>query len=151
MQIRKVKPQDAERLLPLLIDSDRYHNVELNKKEVDEKGLETQARNYLPMWFKPQHQGYVLEHESRIVGFAMAQTGNVVGEGWIYDLYVSPKYRRQGWAGKLIKQCIDWLRSQGVRTVMLDVAKNNSSAQQFYDMVGFKEAPPTWLHYKKHI
>jgi len=151
MRIREVKPEDANQLLPLLIDSERYHNVELDKDKIDEKGLENQARNDLYLWFRPQYQGYVLENAGQVIGLALAQTGDVVGKGWIEDVYVAPKYRRQGWAEKLIQQAVVWLKSQGVKRVSLDVHQNNAPALQFYKKLGFKEARQTWLKYEKEI
>lgn len=62
---------------------------------------------------------------------------------WIFDelhvnkIAVAEPDRRKGIAGLLMDQCLDFARSNGIRTISLEVRKSNSGAQDFYRQLGF--------------
>ena len=57
--------------------------------------------------------------------------------GHIVTLDVDPRYRRQG-IGRLLMQTADQqLTQEGAAAITLEVAENNTAAQQFYHRLGF--------------
>ena len=73
------------------------------------------------------------------VGFVVVSTGAfyVVPMGRIEALYVSPQFRRQGFARALIDQAVSWAKFNGARFVRLDVTPSNTSALALYESSGF--------------
>lgn len=66
-----------------------------------------------------------IEFEGEPVGFI------IVLDGYIYALYVDPKYRRKGLAKKAIYQCI----ADGVKLETLHVIKQNKEALVFWKSI----------------
>lgn len=61
---------------------------------------------------------YVAEADGEIVGTAGAQVGEAffgAVRGYIEGVYVVPAFRRRGVASRLMRECIEWLRPNGVR------------------------------------
>lgn len=56
--------------------------------------------------------------------------------GWIMDVYVQPHYRRRGLSETLTKQCMDWLREQGITWIKLS-ASQQARDYKLYDKLGF--------------
>lgn len=65
---------------------------------------------------------------------------------WLFDeLHVNKiatlaSDRRKGIADALMAACFDFARSNGVRTISLEVRKSNSGAQEFYRHLAFRSA-----------
>ncbi len=56
--------------------------------------------------------------------------------GWLAHLYVTPEHRRMGVAALLVRATADWARSQGARTLELNVSASNAPARRFYEKFG---------------
>jgi ribosomal-protein-alanine N-acetyltransferase len=77
--------------------------------------------------------------DDQLAGFILIErTGrNRRPAGHIVTLDVDPLYRRQG-IGRLLMQSADQqLRHEGAAAISLEVAENNTAAQQFYRSLGF--------------
>ena len=70
----------------------------------------------------------------RVAGFLVSRT-LVEGETELLNLAVTPEFRRQGVARKLVKSLL--AESPGV--VYLEVRESNRAARKFYDHMGFQE------------
>ncbi|MNL71196.1 putative acetyltransferase [compost metagenome] len=57
--------------------------------------------------------------------------------GLIYDLYVTPAYRRQGIARALYRHGAGWLAEQGAQWLTLSVYALNRPAYTAYEQWGF--------------
>jgi len=57
--------------------------------------------------------------------------------GWLNNLVVGKRYRRQGIGGALLKAAIEWAREQGLRQLMLETQTKNYPAICFYQRHGF--------------
>jgi len=57
--------------------------------------------------------------------------------GYIYDIYVSPAYRRKGVATEILHKAEQIARERGQREIGLTVAVHNERAQKFYARAGF--------------
>lgn len=67
--------------------------------------------------------------------------------GWIMDVYVAPDFRRRGLAGQLTRQCVDWLRAQGITWIKLS-ASRQARDYQLYDKLGFSRTGEMMIRFK---
>lgn len=58
-------------------------------------------------------------------------------EAWVNNIAVAPSARRRGIASILLNDLLERARSKNVRSVLLEVAVDNVSAQILYDSFGF--------------
>ncbi len=58
--------------------------------------------------------------------------------GCLNDLYVAPAVRRQGLADRLCDRAEDWLRSNGIPVMQLQVLLRNEAAQAFWRKRGME-------------
>jgi len=82
-----------------------------------------------PEWF------LVGELEGHIVATCMA--GYEGHRGWINYLAVAPKYRRQGFAAKLMQGAERVLRKAGCPKINLQIRTSNSDVIEFYKAIGY--------------
>lgn len=87
---------------------------------------------------------FVAEEAGGIVGFVLGQvqeeyamytTGRY---GMIHELWVEPKWRRQGIARQLMLAALDLFRRVGVEQARLDSATANTAAQRLFAACGFR-------------
>ena len=78
---------------------------------------------------------FVAEINSRIVGVILA--GSDGRRGYIYHTAVSPQYREQGIAHKLVDHAIDALSKLGINKVALVVFHRNTEGNAFWEKLGF--------------
>jgi len=71
------------------------------------------------------------------VGFLLCSC--VLDEMEILTIGVLPEYRRQGEAKKLLHQMCDEAKTDGIRTIFLDVSVQNTPAYHLYTKLGFIE------------
>ena len=77
------------------------------------------------------------DSENRIFGYVGFYY--VCDEGYITNVAVSQKYRRQGIAKRLIGKIIDFSLKKGLSFVSLEVRKSNIAGISLYRSLGFKE------------
>ena len=88
---------------------------------------------------------FFVAEQNNIIGFLSLQIKKnpaLVKEkkqGYIYNLYVKPKFRNKSIGKKLIKQSMDWMKSQGIREIFLSVYDHNPRAKKLYRKLGFKD------------
>ena len=58
--------------------------------------------------------------------------------GFIHDVAVDERARRQGIATRLVEAAADWLEAHGAPRVMLWTAHANAEAQRLFDGLGFR-------------
>ena len=76
--------------------------------------------------------GFIL---CRIKRLAPYMGGVMVGE--ISDVWVDSSARRRGIAAQLCRQGIDWLRSQDVHSIEVQVLMGNEASQKLFESLGF--------------
>ncbi len=59
--------------------------------------------------------------------------------GDIYDLMVEPSFRRRGIGSGLLKQAIEWFKSQKIERIEISVHPDNISGYSFWKKKGFQE------------
>ena len=85
--------------------------------------------------FKSSLTSYFIAVDSEtVVGYA--GLWKVVDEGQITNIAVSPQYRRQGIANRLINELIE--RSPDIKSYTLEVRESNTAARTLYENLSFK-------------
>jgi N-acetylglutamate synthase len=74
---------------------------------------------------------------SAIVGVALC--GNDGRRGHVYHLAVDPAYQGCGLGKRLLDECLDGLRSAGVKRVIIMVADDNQRGAEFWKRRGWEE------------
>ena len=75
-----------------------------------------------------------LDGEPAAVGLGVLERGHV----GVFNMATRPKFRRRGAATAVLRALAEWGRSQGARTMYLQVAEENSGARLTYGRVGFR-------------
>ena len=86
----------------------------------------------------------VAEEEGEIRGCLNMTVQPWHATGWINDMAVPSKYRRQGIGSELLRNAFRWAREQGLRSVLLETQTKNHPAICFcrkhgFVFCGFKE------------
>jgi ribosomal protein S18 acetylase RimI-like enzyme len=58
--------------------------------------------------------------------------------GFVHDVYVDERVRRQGIGGELVRAAISWIRSKGHPQVVLWSKPKNDAAQRLFTELGFR-------------
>lgn len=74
---------------------------------------------------------------------------NVVGEGDITNVAVSPEYRRKGIGSMLIKKMVESAVSNHISLLTLEVRRSNIAAQRLYEKFGFEKVGERVDYYQK--
>lgn len=78
----------------------------------------------------------VLEFQGAVVGYiGMWQ---ILDEGHITNVAVLPEFRRRGFARSLMQDLIDYAKTEGIRSLTLEVRVGNLPAIRLYESFGFK-------------
>lgn len=78
---------------------------------------------------------WVAEDEQGIGGFLVAR--RLVEEVEVLNLAVRPDARRNGTGTRLLQAAMDWSKSLGAKSVLLEVRESNQGAIRFYERRGF--------------
>jgi ribosomal protein S18 acetylase RimI-like enzyme len=71
--------------------------------------------------------------------------GDFIG---LFDIVVAPDFRGKGFGKNIVESLIYWGKNNGCKTAYLQVMTNNSTAQNLYDKIGFKEIYKYWYRIK---
>jgi ribosomal protein S18 acetylase RimI-like enzyme len=66
-------------------------------------------------------------------------------DAFVDELYLLPEYRRRGWGRKAMEFVEEEARAVGVRTLHLEVVRQNAAALDLYRKLGFAEHRSTLL------
>jgi ribosomal-protein-alanine N-acetyltransferase len=86
----------------------------------------------------PASRAWVAELDGKIVGMIVAWL--LVDEAHIATIATHPEFRRQGIASRLLIHALEYMRSEGARTSVLEVRESNAAAQEMYRKFGFEES-----------
>ena len=79
----------------------------------------------------------VAEVDGEIVGVALCSHDG--RRGWIYHLAVAPAYRRQKVGKLLLDDCVEGLRTLGLKRAIILVAGDNPAGHQFWLRNGWED------------
>lgn len=92
---------------------------------------------------------FVLRVDGSIAGMANALIKISTAEGGrvllLEDVIVKKGYRRAGLGRQLVEQVLAWAKAEGMRRVTLLADKDNASALDFYERMGFRPSAMTVL------
>jgi ribosomal protein S18 acetylase RimI-like enzyme len=86
-----------------------------------------------------------------LIGFENLSTFTAKPMINIHDLIVLPAFRRRGAGRMLMEKTIDLAHQRGCSRVTLEVRQDNVSAQSLYNGLGFQEANPPMLYWRKNL
>jgi GNAT superfamily N-acetyltransferase len=100
---------------------------------------------------KPSETLFVAIRDEEIVGYV----GVIVGEyppiftiknfGFIEEIAVTYRYRRQGIASQLLAVAEDWLQARGIRQIRVNIDLANNSSQGFFRHHGYIDDTKTLM------
>lgn len=94
-----------------------------------EKSVASELDNPLSLWL-------VAETEGEVAGYIGSQT--VLDSADMMNLAVSPNFRRQGIAERLVNGLMEALGEKGVKSLLLEVRISNEPAKRLYQKLGFE-------------
>ena len=98
-----------------------------------------------------QEEVFVAQHNGRLIGFCCVQVFKSfcydVDYAEITELYVDADFRRQGVGGMLLNRAQQYFRANGINNFQLFTGGENTSAQAFYEKLGFSKTDE--LMYRK--
>ncbi|CQR74906.1 Acetyltransferase YpeA [Sporomusa ovata DSM 2662] len=80
---------------------------------------------------------FVAENEQQIVGAILC--GHDGRRGYLHHLAVSPSYRKNGIARRLVANCLNKLKEEGISKCHLFVFANNQQGMDFWQHIGFHQ------------
>jgi len=96
---------------------------------------------------EPDTAFFLLETDGKVSGFAQCQLRRDYVEGtqsspvgYLEGIYVKPKYRRHGYAAKLLSACENFAAEKGCTEFASDCELHNAQSLLFHLGAGFKEA-----------
>lgn len=137
MKIRKAKKEDLGGFIKLRKEfNDEYffNNPDLNK--LNEKNIKKEFSGF----DNKKRILLVAEDKNELIGFLIGTfVSNIYKKiGYIDDIFVKKKFRKQGIGGKLIKEFEKLMNKRKVKELMLGVSVKNKKALRFYKKLGFE-------------
>lgn len=90
---------------------------------------------------------FIVSIDDKKIGFAQCQLRHDYVEGtkttpvgYLEGIFVKEKYRKQGYAKKLLSECEEWAKEQGCAEFASDCELDNASSLEFHMKMGFEEA-----------
>jgi len=87
----------------------------------------------------------VAERSNEVVGYVFAgieptSWRDLRGPcGFIHDVYVHERARREGAGQQLLREAIDWVHSRGMTQIVLFSKSGNDAAQRLFAKLGFRK------------
>ncbi|MBO5198580.1 MAG: GNAT family N-acetyltransferase [Lachnospiraceae bacterium] len=125
MRIRKMNINDYEAVYALWLSC---AGMGLNNLDDSREGIEQFLKRNPDTCF-------IAEEDEKVIGVIMA--GNDGRRGYIYHTAVSPKYRKQGIAAKLVDAAMQALEACGIKKTALVVFEKNKEGNAFWEKMGF--------------
>jgi ribosomal-protein-alanine N-acetyltransferase len=88
----------------------------------------------------------VVEQDANVVGFIVGQ--QLEDEWEIENIAVTGAARRRGLGSRLVGELFDLVRSQGGKSVFLEVRESNRAARSLYEKWGFLEVGRRKMYYQ---
>ena len=119
-----------------IIKADEQLVVELtsfSNRFFDEKWSEASFSSEIK---KPNSAVFCAYCDNKIVGVACVE--NQFGDGYLHNIAVADDYRQQGIARQLMNKCREFLQTNDVEKIFLEVRTSNTNAVNLYKKCGFE-------------
>ena len=143
MEIKRISSLESNLVIELF-DKYRMFYQQPSNIELAKKFIQTRLDNNESVIFVA-----IVKDENQIVPIGFTQLYPKFSSGkaikiWILnDLYVEPKYRKQGTGENLIKTALKYAKKDGASYVELSTAVDNYNAQSLYESIGFIRQNPS--------
>lgn len=137
LKIEELHIEEYDRLKDILAQQQLYHyNL---KGPYSERFLRINERKFKEyMGKKKKYATYIAIIENEIIGFTSAYINNY-NEGFIEDLFVSEKFRKNQIGTRLFEKILKWLENNNVERINIEeVSIGNENVLKFYEKFGFK-------------
>jgi len=149
VHVRPARPSDQLRLVEIAshsVTAAQWNQAEYLKLfSIGDPEAQPQAE----AGAKPQLQSrtaLVVEQDGNVVGFIV---GRQVEDEWqIENIAVTGTARRHGLGSRLVGELLDLVRSQGGKSVLLEVRESNRAARSLYEKWGFLEVGRRKTYYQ---
>ncbi len=138
IKIRKAKRKDFEDFLKLKKESIKeYSNLIKEKINAKEEQIK---KEFYKMISSKNNIVLVLNNDKNLIGFLI---GSIIkniwqNSGYIDDVFVLKKFRKNRLASNLIKEFIKILKVKGIKKCRLGANIKNKNALKLYKKLGFK-------------
>jgi len=118
---------------------------EMSFDDLDEV-MEIEKLSFVSPWTKrffeetllsPISVNLVMKNDTETIGYMILYT--VADEAHILNIAIHPRYRRQGFASRLIQYVLNHFEQKGVHDFFLEVREGNLSAINLYRRFGFEK------------
>ena len=140
----------------LLLISNEFAN-HINKKAIAKKGFDKiqfdkDESKFLKQNSKNKNYRYfICRLDSEFIGFTFfGLQDNNKTEGFIGELFVKPKHRKNGIATRLLEEATKWITENECTFIEIDVNTKDISALKLYKKLGFKEQKHHFITLKKN-
>jgi GNAT superfamily N-acetyltransferase len=143
--VRKAEEKDIPSLCVLM----KKYIVDFYKREIPEEG---DLKAHIQFLLNSPASGlqFVAEVDQKIVGFATLyftfSTLRLKRAAILNDLFVLPEVRGLKLGERLFKECIHYVRENGLADMTWETTEDNKVAQRLYDKLGGKRSE--WIHYE---
>ena len=83
------------------------------------------------------YQFYVYEVDDEIRGYIIFST--VLDEVSLLNICIAPEYQQKGYGRDFLNWLISYVKTQGFKTLYLEVRRSNKSAINLYESIGLNE------------
>lgn len=135
--IREIKETDFESYKKLrktwLEDFQEKYHKDLN---ISSENIKKEFEELLS---NPKRTAIILEEDNKIIGYIIGSLYiNVYRKAtFIDDLFIDKKYRKKGFATKLLNEFFKWSASKEAKSIGLGVHLENHKALKLYKKLGF--------------
>lgn len=140
--MRRATPEDVPTLVALMADFYAESGYELDRPLAASAFSALLADERLGSAWILEAGGEAAGHAVITLRFGMEFAGLVA---CIDDLYVAPRFRRQGLAAAALAEIRDHCARSGVRAITVEVGRDNAAALAAYLRIGLSAAPDRQL------
>jgi len=145
VEVRPLKNDEVEELLGLWKEFMNDPSAIDELIPTHQENVKRQREFVVELMGEDSGQVLVASDGSELIGYVMFQ--NEVRPplelahrtGYVMDLYVKPSHRRRGVGERLLRSCLDRVKSKGVTHVQLRVWNANETAIALYRKLGFRD------------
>jgi len=145
MKIRKAKLKDLPRLAKLGVELLKYH-AEFDPYFAPNKDVE---KVYFKFFKRCIHSGnrrlLIAKEKDSIIGYSLGKISKrppvfkTREMGFVNDMYVISKFRKQGVANMFLEELFAWFKSKKLRNIEIHVHTKNEIGKKAWAKYGFKE------------
>lgn len=157
MEIRKATKRDIPKVLELAREFiEEYRKISKAKSKVTVDSALNFKKKVFDKDLKSGNGAiFIVEENNFYVGYVFVLTftpgmekSKKYSPGYVSDLHIKKKYRKKGFAIKLIKESEKWLKKKKKTEIALDVGTFNKPAINLYKKMKFKD---THIKFEKDL